>query len=562
MKKNKLIPAILALGLLAGWVVWHAFLFRSMGVLASLNDHYVNVIFTRFAIDSLTPGISQIGVVWHPLVQILFLPVLAIPNMHLSPYVGLFVGVPCFVACLFFVFKIIEMCTSSTLASIVCVILFAANPFMVFYSTGVLSEIVFICFLLGGTLFLARWSYFLSIDDLIVCALFIFLAVLTRVEAIVVIPAVCLFVIGFLWLRKKSYQEIAATVLLFGLVSSMSLAIYAINGMVFKNGNPLAFTGFNPFEDGATRVVRAALTWPDVLRIFLYSSSYQFGEGLLVSAGFALLIQAILFVRHPQRIGVLLLPLASMAFIAFSLYLRKIEIAVPEIGSLDGRTPFVDIRYFLPAFLPALLAIGLVVGDLLRSNWLARCVGVLLALVVLAASGQFYVKTMNDSFYVIRNEIQFADDYDAKFMRAFEDHFYDYGKILLATTNNQRFIASSRLPLSRFIQENNYRFFAQAMGEPWIFARWIVIRTTDATAQANALRALTKNPAFQKYYDSAIVTEYREIYKLDDRQLRQAAEKLGINPLTIPSLNPNITTWDPATIYQTMKLSASGSVTP
>ena len=59
---------------------------------------------------------------------------------------------------------------------------------------------------------------------------------------------------------------------------------------------------------------------------------------------------------------------------------------------------------------------------------------------------------------------------------------------------------------------------------------------------------------FLKYYEPVVTTKGEILYKIKEDSLRVYVIQSGLDPVKVPSLNTAIQTWQPATIYQQMKL--------
>ncbi len=144
---------------------------------------------------------------------------------------------------------------------------------------------------------------------------------------------------------------------------------------------------------------------------------------------------------------------------------------------------------------------------------------------------------------------------------------YDYGKILLTRVDNDPILVEAGIPLKNYVSEGNYRFHDQVVKQPWFFARWIIIYNQD-DPQGDKW-AKQKEPLSVKYSDSKIFHKYyklifendkKRIYKINDDAVKKLAEEEGYNSLQIPSINPQLTQWDPQTIYSKIQTPDSSQV--
>src|SRR5688572_19665031 len=68
----------------------------SLGLTIGTGDQSARLNLARFALDSMTPGITQVGFIWRPLTQILFIPFVASDMLYRTGVAGPLLLVPCF----------------------------------------------------------------------------------------------------------------------------------------------------------------------------------------------------------------------------------------------------------------------------------------------------------------------------------------------------------------------------------------------------------------------------------------------------------------------------------
>jgi hypothetical protein len=134
---------------------------------------------------------------------------------------------------------------------------------------------------------------------------------------------------------------------------------------------------------------------------------------------------------------------------------------------------------------------------------------------------------------------------------------YDFGKILVSRFNGEYIIQGSNLPLSTYIQEANFNFYQQTLSDPWLYGRWVVMAKTAYRGGVIADSRLISvedrwagNKEFIKFYEPVASVNELTLYKLREVVLyKWLEERKPYNASKIPSLNAQITNWNPDTIH-------------
>ncbi|MEK7218529.1 MAG: glycosyl hydrolase family 8, partial [Patescibacteria group bacterium] len=202
-------------------------------------------------------------------------------------------------------------------------------------------------------------------------------------------------------------------------------------------------------------------------------------------------------------------------------------------------------------FLSALLAIG-------RS-------AVLFAL-LLFSGFQFQRVALAERFDTIRRDVNSPSPEQRETARFLREH-YRGGSILLSRSDNDPIIAEAGIPLRRYIYEGNYRFFDQALREPWNFAQWIVMHNPASSPDPWAeqyeqvYRTWGMGGEPPPFYALAFENARRKVYRLSEDAFRSFAEERGYNAHAIPSLNGG-KVWEPQTVYTSMRVPGKQSTLP
>lgn len=196
------------------------------------GDAEAHLNIARRVIDSRTPGPEQLGTVWLPLPHILMLPFVWSDRLWRSGLAGVFPSAIAFVVAGVALFAAARRVFESTPAAIVSLIVFAANPNLLYLQSTPMTESLFLAALL-----VLLWATLWFRDNQSVWAIMIAgaaanAAALTRYEGWFVIPFV------FLYLFAKARSKWMA--ILFGAIASLGpLAWLAHNQYYYSN--PLEF---------------------------------------------------------------------------------------------------------------------------------------------------------------------------------------------------------------------------------------------------------------------------------------------------------------------------------
>jgi len=131
--------------IVAGFGIWGAAHVYELGLTSVFLDQNAHLNLSRQAVDSMTPGVSQIGF-WPPLLHILLMPFAAMNGLYISGLAGAFALVPILVLGGVFMYKLIYLYTEQKILSMIGAILFAVNPYMLYYAATPMMEVLFLLF--------------------------------------------------------------------------------------------------------------------------------------------------------------------------------------------------------------------------------------------------------------------------------------------------------------------------------------------------------------------------------------------------------------------------------
>lgn len=540
--------------------VWYVY---SLGLVRQLTDAHAHLNFSKMLFESLTPGISQIGF-WPPLLHILMGPFTQIPALYNSGLAGAAVLLPFYILGTLFCYKLIRLVTGINGLAILGAVLFMANPYILYYTAAPMMEVMFIGNLMAVAYFVAAWMYRGRFSDLVWTSVFVTLATLSRYEGLILVPVVAIVFIASMIKNREQWPKIQAASLLFGMVAVLGAAAIFIYSWMF-GGSPLAFTGGSWVKSAdVSDNIMAAGSVQGTFEYLLHASYHMLGQGMVWFALISLPFLAIVARKRLEVLGVLAVLISPVLFIAVAIYSGSYNIAVPDLAP---NNIFLNERYGLSwigfAIVTPLLLLGYVLGQNAISKWLkysAVGAGALAIAALVYTNTEFvYGVVKQDQYFVIRNNINTPRQYQRD-LAAYLNAEYDYGKVLITRTDNDPVLSLADLELDDYIYEANYLYFDQALNEPWIFARWVVMYNSEdgkdqwAMDNENIARRWGSNEQFLHFYDLVYENSSRQVYRVKPERVIEYAQASNLDLHKIPSINNEIAKWNPGEFYRSLEV--------
>jgi len=358
------LPTLLArLAALLGVIA--AFYYAASGLTLAHYDAKAHLVVSRRILDSLTPGVEQIGAVWLPLPHLLNMLPVQIDHFYRTGSFAIAVSVLSNSLAVASIAATVMALTRSRAAATLSATLYATNPNLLYlqstpmtepllFGVATLQVLLFTRWLLAGRLTLPK-----EVGWVIV------LACLTRYEAWA-ITAGCLIASTFAWWRRgHAWSDVAQV--------HARLAVYPIATM-------LLFMVFSRITVGEWFVSSGFFVPDEALRDQPAVAMQKISEGLLELSG-------PIFMRIAQLavlvVGLIALGSAGRSPMFVSLALFG-SVALPMSAYLVGH-PF-RIRYEIPLLVACAVSIGLAVGLLRRA---APFVAIVILVLVLNDSRPF-----------------------------------------------------------------------------------------------------------------------------------------------------------------------------
>lgn len=537
---------------------------HSLDLITRLVDQNSHLNLARLVWDSLTPGISQIGF-WPPLLHILMFPFTISDVFFKNGFAGALVLIPCYLLASLFLYKLIFHFTRSWWIALMGVLSFSLNPYVLYYTVTPMMEVLFISNLFAVIYFLCMWMESEKIRYLVLTSIFVGLACVSRFEGFLILPLVGIVLLFDLIRKKRGYQEIEATSIVYSILAVSGIVFILVYGLVYGN-NPLAFANSNwsafsqqrdfflPTEKNAT-----------VSFTYLIHASYHMLGYWQVWVGLIFSVLLLIGFFSLEVVAVILILFSPFLFDWLALYRGNIILYVSELPPYGT---FFNERYGLywiglTAFAPAAF-LGLLKARYVGSSIRYFLLGVIFLTsfsILLLSTNFLYKIAVQDRFTVVSESAQGYPSEDQRIIARTLSSQYDGGKILITRALHDFVTVNAGVPLRNYIHESNHLYYDQALEKPWIFSRWVVMYTlSEESSQLDWSKKNEKISArwgnseeFLQYYELVVSNERESLYRIKEAAVLESADRLGLNPLKVPSLNVGISEWNPTTVFDDMK---------
>ncbi len=463
--------------------------FYMAGNLNLMNyDAVARLNIARKVIDNITPGIGQLGGMWLPLPQVLFIPFIWIDALWHTGFAGAIISTASFVAGALYLEKTVYLLTRSRNGSFLAWFMFVSNQNILLFQTSAMSESFYLCTIILILYFLTKWTVSRNTVHLLSSAFFIMICTLTRYEGYFIFAgsmiAVFLVLMIFHRLDKKT-GEIESSLLLFITIAAYGIFLWCLYCALFFK-DPLYWLHY--YSQAAVIPMGPALdTAPgygaDIWQSFTaYSHASVWMNGIINSVlgflGFFFLAGNMLQKKMKKNSIAVYIPVIVLFSFLFPLlvfgYMKGLipKITYPTITVAhlfnklhnvyyDWASP--NIRYGMTT----IPFIAVFAGYLASKSRLAFMAAMI-----------FVCYQVFTNFYTPLY-LQFSIPKAAKYMDLpaadwLKTH-YDSGLILISSSKHEDTIFQTELPYNRFIHEGTQEYWSESLQNPETHARWVVL---------------------------------------------------------------------------------------
>jgi LysM repeat protein len=489
------------------------------------------------------------------------IPFVSIDALYRTGLAGAFTLIPFLALGATLLYKLVMHFTKNRAMGISASLLFALNPYVLYYSATPMMEMLYISLLITTAYCLVKWSSTGRFTYLFATALAVAFTSIARFEGLILIPIVTFFIIAKLLLQRKSYSHIEAVVILFLFVGVLGAVGILSYGWVFGN-NPLAFMN----SDWSAASQQADYLLPTKGNIagsfdyLIHAAYYILGRPqVLATAGAVIILFLLLPSFDLAAAGIVLI--SPLLFDAFALTRGNILLYVWELPPFNW---FYNMRYGLywvgfSSFIPAVLGGALIrkIGQIRVKKILTGFFSAGFAAIALLF---LFRVSFQEKFAVVYAERYPWEGLEMDLTKELERN-YDSGQILITRAQNDFVTVNAGIPLKNFIQESNYKYYDQALARPWLFARWVIMYNPQGTdlipywAKRNEKVSVEwgDSKAFRDYYKLVYQNQLERLYVINEEAVRKYGEERNFATDQIPSINPGVIgKWDPDTVYAKM----------
>jgi len=479
----------------------------------------------RKMIDSITPGIGQLGGIWLPFPQMLSIPFIWNDFLWHTGIAGYIISGISFVVGAMYLEKAVYLLIRSRKVSLLIWFIFVSNENILLLQTMAMSEVFFLCFFILSLYFLIAWMQEHKLNDLLLIAFCLMVLTLTRYEGYFVFMGVFTAVViecirTYTWKKK---EKIEGLLLLFLTVAGFGIFLWCIYSALFYK-DPLfwlhAYTPppasvlshGNPILDQ-----EVGIKYPNLLQsLEIYTSVMFWTNGAITTIlGF---LGLVMYCFRPVK-GFFYLWLVSVILFVFLI-----------IGYFKGFIPHIE---FPPLFLTGN---GVRVWSAYADNNVRYGIvilpSVLFFAALAAAKNKFFFVVValfafeQLCFSIISPQLlQYRFDQSWRYPHIIEVPWfkahYDGGLVLIAASRHEDFMFQSGLPYKDFIYEGTRQYWNDSLNNPSLYARWVVYDVTlpddDVTNDLTKKGVIDLNRNFQLVY----LYKGFHIYKLKDQAKTQ-----------------------------------------
>lgn len=473
----------------------------------------------RKIIDSITPGVGQLGGIWLPFPQILSIPFIWNDFLWHTGIAGYFISGLCFVVGAVFLEKTTYLLTKSRRVALVIWFLFVSNINLLLLQTMAMSETFFLCFFILTMYYLLQWMKSHKLSHFLMTAFSGMILTLTRYEGDFILAGVFIAItiecFRIYWRHNKAKME--GMLLLFLTIAGFGIILWCIYSALFYKDPLFWLHAYTPSK-------AAILAWKKVATVeklygiltptlfqslTIYSSVVMWTIGLIpVMLG---VLGMLSYCLQPNRkyFPLFIVTVVLFLFLVFGYYkhfIPHIEFPVVHLTGLGTRPWSVyadsNVRYGIILMPVILLFAGLAAA---KNRFF-------FVVVSLFALEQLFFSVVSPQLFQYRFDKSWRYPQNLH-TQWFREH-YDGGLVLVAASRHEDFIFQSELPYRDFIYEGTRNYWNDSLDHPSTHARWVVF---DTSVQGDSVTVgLTQKAGkdLDKNYQLVYLNGGFHIYKL------------------------------------------------
>jgi len=491
------------------------------GWIIAYGDAQSHLNIPKRIVDSITPGLAQLGGIWLPLPHLLMLPFVKIEILYRTGLAGSIVSGAAFVISCLYIYRLVWFITKSKITAFVAFLVFALNPNMLYLQTTALTEPVLILFFILSSYYFTRFiaitlknKKLVDTEErarhkeflyLVFAAFFAFCASLSRYDGwfLVLIESVLVifvylpinkyikalkekkFKAPFILIREKFYigrgtfNKIQGMFVLFSVLAFVGILMWFVwDGLIL--GDPFYFTDSNYSAKAQQQAWLKRNELPAVHNLPVSFDYYFFDSmtnvGVVIFA--VSLVGLIVYISKNNKLFAYVFALILVVpfiFNVFTMYMGQSVIFIPHITPSNFEWKIFNVRYGI-LMLPAAAVFYALLFHYLKNQ--GKLILIIFFLLQIGLYGIGYSKVMALSDGT--EGLSASKNTDADL---FMKKHYDNGLVLMDDFARSVNIIQSNIPMQNIIYIGNKPYWPVSMKEPERYAKWIVIQKNDEVWQ-------------------------------------------------------------------------------
>lgn len=442
---------------------------------------------SRKVIDSITPGVGQLGGIWLPFPQVLMLPFIWNDYLWHSGAAGYFISGLSFIVGALYLYKTAYLLTKSIKISLLIWFLFVSNVNILLLQSMAMSEMFFMFCLILICYYLSNWIKTHDLLHFLFSAFFVMLITLTRYEGYFVLLGAFIVVLleSIRAFKSEGKAKIEGMMLLFLTLAGFGIVLWCIYSALFYK-DPLFW--LHAYSTTSTSIIQGG---QEIVDDVFGNLNPSLIESLGIYGAVVFMTNGIITVL----LGILGAILYAYALIKKALSKDTIMMFMPvgiistvlfgflTVGYYVGFIPHIE---FPPVFLTGtkIREWSVYADSNIRYGMvLLPCILIFIAFAAARSKKLFYLVAILIGVqfaatlskpqlvqYPFISSWKFPIDNNASWFGS----NYDEGLVLISSARHEGFMFQSGLPYKTFIYEGTRGYWRDSLNDPTKYADWVI----------------------------------------------------------------------------------------
>jgi hypothetical protein len=503
-------------------------------IVTSYSDAKSHLDIARLVVDNQQTGLAQLGSVWLPLSQLLYLPLVWSNWAWHSGFAGSVISMASYVFASIGIFHIVREFTLKISVGIAAALVYVLNPNMLYLQSTPLTEPLFLALLVGSTLYFIRYIRSHQAKYLVLAAIFTALQIVTRYDGwFIAFIELCILIYTERKFQQQTWGQTCGIAIFFALPSGVAAGLWFLWNYLIFGSALYSFTG--PYSAHAQQATIAAGSGL-ITKANLYISTKTYILDIVANTGLIIVLLSvigwILFLIYDKRLSLKLkliitgLLSSTVVFNIIALYAGFSILNLPALHwnpTHDVSGSYFNVRYGILA-LP-LVAVG--VGMLaLRSR---KFITPLIYLSIVIQGGFL----IHQGLITIKDGTIGSSSFNnADIAVALKHHVATSDTVIMSSSTYNGVMFESGLDLKQFIHEGVNSTWKDAIANPDHYAKWVVTANGDFGDPVYASVVKQEKNAFLKYYKLVYAAKHANLYEqrtTSERYITASKSSLELN---------------------------------